>query len=232
MSTRWKIYALVDPTTDRIRYIGKTVNVAQRLSCHLNEARNPRFSHTHKNRWIAALLDAGMRPLVRVLEEGQGEWKDAEVRWIALALDGGEDLPNATSGGDGLTGLSVDGRRRLSEYRKALWADPESRAALMASYTPERGRKISAALTGRRHSAEHVAKLRQNQPTTRVAFLAAIKQEQARFPRNYRSGWHWSDAEKRKRSVGQLGRLKTTETREKMRLAALRRWAREREEAS
>ena len=60
------IYALVDPRTDEIRYVGQTVHPEGRLQCHLREARkNP--ERTRKTRWITEVFSHGLEPMLRSL---------------------------------------------------------------------------------------------------------------------------------------------------------------------
>lgn len=62
-----KIYALVDPITCRVRYIGRTsVSLNDRLSQHIHRARYGK-AKTHKEDWIRSLLKINCRPLVRQL---------------------------------------------------------------------------------------------------------------------------------------------------------------------
>lgn len=90
------IYGLVDPRSNRVRYVGKTTwSLAHRLKGHLAEVKAQ--GHTHKSRWIAGLLAEGLRPSVIVLERVPvSDWEEAECRWIARL----EDLTNVTAGGE------------------------------------------------------------------------------------------------------------------------------------
>jgi hypothetical protein len=44
-----KIYALIDPETYEVRYVGKTTNLKRRLNRHLNESR--KSTSSHKKAW-------------------------------------------------------------------------------------------------------------------------------------------------------------------------------------
>jgi hypothetical protein len=57
------IYALIDPETDEIRYIGRTVNAHTRYLDHLN-TKTPGA----KKIWIDSLLNKGLKPLVKIIE--------------------------------------------------------------------------------------------------------------------------------------------------------------------
>lgn len=95
------IYALVDPRTDEIRYIGKTNDIEQRLKNHLNPAR---YRPTHKFNWIRKLRRLNMKPYLIILDEVPiNDWKFWEKFWIQLIKSWDFNLVNHTEGGDGLT---------------------------------------------------------------------------------------------------------------------------------
>lgn len=79
-----KIYALVDPITCKIRYIGRTsVSLNDRLSQHIHRAKYGK-AKTHKEDWIRSLLKINCRPLIRQLcvIEGWQESYEFEVKLI------------------------------------------------------------------------------------------------------------------------------------------------------
>jgi hypothetical protein len=93
-----EIYALTDPDTAAIRYIGKANNSAKRLKSHLRDARR---RDTPLYRWIRELLVEGRVPGVIVLNSGsEGTWKAREREAIADARANGTDLLNVADGGD------------------------------------------------------------------------------------------------------------------------------------
>ncbi len=110
-----KIYALVDPVTDAVRYVGKAVDVERRLRRHLKDARDGK--RDHKSLWIASLLRQNLRPCVKILEECGDDWQSAEIRWIANLRAGGCDLTNTAPGGEGIV-ITDETRRRMSEAKK------------------------------------------------------------------------------------------------------------------
>lgn len=92
------IYALVDPNTDEVRYIGKTNNLKRRLGDHCNKGmpgNNP-----HKSHWIAKLRAEGKKPKIIVLQECDSDtWEEAESHWISHYRSIGARLTNVLSGG-------------------------------------------------------------------------------------------------------------------------------------
>jgi hypothetical protein len=114
------IYDLSDPRTGHVRYVGKSVRPKERLATHIREARNG--SVVHSKRWIAGLLQEGLRPVLSILEVADAAAaNDAERFWIASLKLAGADLTNLTPGGDGqMPGYqwSEEARRRLSATSK------------------------------------------------------------------------------------------------------------------
>lgn len=77
------IYALVDPFTDAICYIGKTTNPMLRLREHIAEAKCSPHINPRKARWLLALLSQQAIPKVIILEKTTGEMSALrETYWI------------------------------------------------------------------------------------------------------------------------------------------------------
>lgn len=184
----WKpvhIYMLVDPRTDEIRYVGKSVNPSERLNVHMNERSN-----CHRSHWLQELKREGLLPHMFILEtiEGEWPWQESERWWIARLKAGGARLTNSTSGGDGVPDLPPETRekirlasvgrkpspevlQRLSEARKGRKSSPETcakhsramrgRKILWIDKIAERNRKISpetAAIIAKRLEAGELVK--------------------------------------------------------------------------
>ncbi len=96
----WSIYALRDPETAEIRYVGCTTNVAARFYKHIwwgGRFIASRYLSGEQYRWIADLIVRGLSPILHVLETGDGTFRDgfpAERRWVALLLRSGHRLLN------------------------------------------------------------------------------------------------------------------------------------------
>lgn len=172
------IYALIDPFTDLIRYVGKSENVGQRLSAHAAEAR--RGKKDHKNRWVASLLNRNALPIVKILEVCGEDWKERETWWIKKLREDGCNLTNSKLGGDG-SEPTEESRRKMSLAKKGKSFfdgrkhSDESRLkqsnaakARLARMTPEELAKATAAMIsapkrsskGRKNTPEHKEKLR------------------------------------------------------------------------
>jgi hypothetical protein len=110
-----KIYGLIDPRTQQLRYVGKTGKrrIKDRLFCHLGHARLP-GQKRHVLAWISGLLSNGLRPEIFVIEEVPSgtDWKEAEQFWIAYFRSIGADLCNRSIGGDSGLGVRLTAAQR------------------------------------------------------------------------------------------------------------------------
>jgi hypothetical protein len=140
------IYALVDPRTGFIRYIGKAKDTKRRYAGHLIPSQLESHSH-HRANWLKELLRLGLKPIMEVLETvPTAEWEVAEREWIARFrnIPGYPDLTNATDGGEGVDGFtpSKEVRQRIAESHRGK------------TMPPGHGEKVRAAHKGRVHTAQ------------------------------------------------------------------------------
>jgi hypothetical protein len=63
------IYALLDPDSKVIRYVGCSQNPQDRLYGHLREAILPSRYNPKKNNWLRSLIQQNKRPLIKILDE-------------------------------------------------------------------------------------------------------------------------------------------------------------------
>jgi hypothetical protein len=190
----WVVYALRDPRSLQVRYVGCARDVAERLKTHVY---NSTREETRKARWIRELSAEGLRPIPEPLESGSGDdsWGDRERHWIAHFRATGHDILNATDGGPGAPGFipSDETRAKMSSSHTGRKQSPE---AIEKAAAAHRGRKYSEehrarqsasrkglkrkpsavaataeALRGRKQSPEHIAK--------RVAATVAAKRAKA-----------------------------------------------------
>lgn len=133
------IYGLYDPRDNELRYVGKSIRPAQRLTNHLSE-----HAKNHRGHWLAELSAAGLRPVLRIIDSVSldADWQTIERRYIAGARATGCRLTNGTDGGDGVPGLSPESRAKIRD------------AWLGRKHRPESVAKMAAALRGRHHTIE------------------------------------------------------------------------------
>jgi len=110
------IYALKDPNTNKIRYVGKSNNPVKRLYDHIHSCY---ITHTHKNKWIQSLLKENKKPIVEILEEVNIlEWQFYEKYWINKLKKEGEKLTNIDEGGNGLEKHSFNTKEKMKLRHK------------------------------------------------------------------------------------------------------------------
>jgi len=141
------IYALKEPDTGEIRYVGKSDSPKERFKQHVREAKK---GGTHNRTWILSLQKLGLLPVLEVLDSVPSvEWDFWEREYIRLFKALGFRLTNTTEGGDGVF-LRVPG---FTGKRHSEESNEKNRLAhLGKKRPPEECEKISLAL--RKRSAE------------------------------------------------------------------------------
>jgi group I intron endonuclease len=191
MSKTNYIYALIDPTNNEARYIGKTINPKGRLSGHIKRTRRNNF---HCQNWILRL-----RPLIPemiILEEvSQDDWQKAEPFWIEYFKYLGARLTNMVPGGRGFGSGSQHPSygKPLSEEHKI-----KSGQSRKGKYTGE-----NSSFWGKHHSEETRQKLSELHSGENNPYF----------------GKHHSEETKIKISDGGRGLTRSEETRKKISLA-------------
>jgi hypothetical protein len=143
------IYALKEPDTGEIRYVGKAADPNRRFINHFFDGEV-----NHRTNWIKSLVNRGAVPVLEILDEVPEEyWQQWEVAWIEFYRESGANLTNGTFGGDGVFDPSGEIRRKISKALtgKKLSAQHRKRISevnLGKSISPEHRRKISETLKG------------------------------------------------------------------------------------
>lgn len=142
------IYALCEPGTRTIRYIGKANFPQKRLGVHLRVSAK---RQNHLGCWLQNVLERGERPALVILREVPVTmWQEEETRHIKTARALGMPLVNGTDGGDGLHNPSQETRTKIGAAGRGRIPSAETRA------------KRSAALKGQKRSAETRANIRES----------------------------------------------------------------------
>lgn len=199
------VYALKDPRTNEIRYVGITKKtVDERIKDHLKMAKtNPNRWVYH---WINDVLGTGLSLLVDVLEETNNcVLCERERYWILYGKENGWRLTNATDGGEGVSGykFTEEAREKISKSNLEKWSDPAFRE------------KVLNARKGYKHSEETKKKM--------SASMAGLKrsEEACKNIGLSKTGIHPSEEARRKMSAASKGVKKSEETRRKMSAAQM-----------
>lgn len=90
------IYGLIDPRTDAVFYVGKTIQPLRlRLRQHIESSLRHAKRNAREQR-IAEICAVGQRPSITLLEEVDGlDWRSAEYRWTRHYQQESEPLTNA-----------------------------------------------------------------------------------------------------------------------------------------
>lgn len=144
------IYALCEPGTRTIRYIGMTTKgVAHRLRQH---GRTSAKLKNHLGNWLRSLR--GISPAIVPLSEVSIEcWAGEEIRYIKAARCLGFDLVNSTDGGDGFLNLSeqANHKRRLALRGRKFSLEHRENMRLAGKtkvFSDEHRRRLCEALGG------------------------------------------------------------------------------------
>lgn len=150
------IYALVDPRTDHIRYVGLSTRGLARPNLHKKypDAKDK----THRANWLRSLFESGCEPVIRVVEycTTDSELSEAEAAWIHLFKLAGCPLTNHKDGGfhgrpDELT------KKSISNKLKGLVRSPEVRKrmseAKLGSKNPMFGKPVTEETRQKRASS-------------------------------------------------------------------------------
>lgn len=110
------IYALCDPDTGAVRYIGQTCYPRRRKWLHCSSSNNRGMRKV--NIWVRSLLDQGKKPAFSIIEETTD--LDARERyWIAQARELGVELLNMNGGGELQEHLNSSPRSHVARGRQS-----------------------------------------------------------------------------------------------------------------
>ena len=114
---KYTIYKLIDPTDNKVRYIGLTLNdLRMRLKSHLSEP-----GKSHKIFWIKKLKKQGLKPIIESVEENISTYDEAcqrEIYYINHFKSLGFDLTNMATGGNKNKKMSEETRIKMAESAK------------------------------------------------------------------------------------------------------------------
>jgi len=100
---KYYIYTLSDPILKEVKYIGKTKNLKDRLSRHMQPSNLKRLWNP-KNKWLKYLKNNNLMPIMEFLDQGdEDNIDDLEIYWISQFKQWGFNLKNSTIGGQNPT---------------------------------------------------------------------------------------------------------------------------------
>ncbi len=227
------IYALIDPRTNSVRYIGKTFRPRVRLSGHINSPCN-----VGMRRWLNDMKQCGIIPSIFIIE-WCADWKDAERFWIAEFQKRDATILNVRQGGnEGVYTSDVAAKISASKRGKTFTAEHRAklRAAKIGTRLSGAHRiRIGEANIGRSHSAETRAKLKaahigKKMSPESIAKMVAHRLGKKHSPEHIekirmaligRKTGPLSGEHKEKLRIANLGKVIPKETREKIRQTML-----------
>jgi group I intron endonuclease len=118
------IYTLSDPTTNIVKYVGKTINPKMRYRTYIKQAKNGTRNNLVVN-WVKSILKQELEPKMEIIDEVEGEWEWLEQYWIGQFKTWGFTLKNMTHGGDANPMDNPEIRLKISNHMKTLVKSPK-----------------------------------------------------------------------------------------------------------
>lgn len=121
-----EVYALCEPHTTNIRYVGITEKLEQRLHGHFSSIPK---SNRHSACWLRKIKSLGQQPNVLTIESGlnRDDAGEREKFWISYYRKLGYDLTNASIGGEHNSGWKCPHTPQAKEkIRKSLLGNTRS----------------------------------------------------------------------------------------------------------
>jgi len=97
MATNNYIYVLYSNKDFKVRYVGKTININNRLKQHIYSSKNP---SSPVQFWIASIMEKGFDVNIKIVLECGDDWQSAEIDAISKFRKLGCDLMNIQPGGN------------------------------------------------------------------------------------------------------------------------------------
>lgn len=124
------IYALVDPNTFLVRYIGQTIcDVQKRYNQHLYQWKREKGRIRHSSSWIKSLAKKNQKPILEIIEDNiEIELLNIkEINYIQLFKSIGTNLCNHSLGGQGSRGCKMSEESKLKRLEtlktSKLWKE-------------------------------------------------------------------------------------------------------------
>lgn len=155
------IYALCEPDTGEIRYIGKADNPHKRLHGHTSS--RVINGKTHRSCWIRSLVNQNKSPVLKIIDEVPvNHWQALEAAYIDFCRERGMRLVNIADGGQGTShwGHTFNrGRKQTPESieKRMSKTRGDKHWTTRKSYSGETRQKMRLAKLGKRQTLEHAS---------------------------------------------------------------------------
>ena len=193
-----EIYALTEPLTGEIRYIGQTTeSLKTRLRRHINESKSSK-KRCYRLNWVKKLITQNMKPKIVLLERVPiNELADREIYYIKKYKELNFRLVNSCDGGKGgMRNASLETRKKIS----------------MANKGEKNG------MYGKKHSSETIEKYKKKRRGKNHPMFGKKMSKETRLKISAaRKGMKLSEETKGKISNIMKGRFVSEYTREKLR---------------
>lgn len=176
------IYALCEPETRTVRYIGKANEPEKRFKSHVQKSVRQK---NHLGNWLRSLQFKNAVPDMVILREVEyDKWQEAEERYIRLARGCGMRLVNSTDGGEGIT-ITPEILKKIVAKNTGKKRTPEQCAAISARQigkdNPMFGKEVSletrAKMSASRAGEKNHVFGTTRTPETRAKISAALSGE-------------------------------------------------------
>lgn len=135
LQSNFIIYALLDPNTLEIRYIGKSCSGYRRIRQHLSLSQLK--SKNKKSNWLKSLLNDKLYPQVKILDYAEDNTTLCDLEKFYIKQHKTTRLLNMTDGGDG---YGYKCKQKVTAWNKGLKA---SAKAISSMRSARLGRKFT-----------------------------------------------------------------------------------------
>lgn len=203
------IYALAEPETGEIRYIGKTIKKPEeRYYSHIYSPNNKMYV----GRWIIKLAKKNLLPKLVILEKNipLDKLDEREIFWIKNGREAGWRLTNTTDGGGGALGFKMPKEivERVALTKRGKKLSAEHRAKTSASMKGRPGHPMPEG------HLEKMIKAREGILNPRKGIK--MSEEARKHLSEINKGKHHTEETKAKISATSKGKIFSEETRAKI----------------
>lgn len=125
LQTNFIVYALLEPNTLEIRYVGKSCSGLSRVRQHFNPSQLN--SKNKKSNWLKSLLNKNLYPQVKILDYANNKITLSELEIFHIKKHKSERLLNMTDGGDG---HGYKRKQKVRAWNKGLKASNEAKTSM------------------------------------------------------------------------------------------------------